>query len=512
MENGRSVLACVSGSNRDIARGGSFALRGRGFILPLFLFVAIFAHAQPPGLAQKSAQVKQLMQAGRFAEAVPICEELVKALPANPGLRLNLGMALQMSGHAREAIPEFERVLKMDPNNLPASVSLGMARLETNDPANAINPLERALKLDPANVNARGMLAGALLGVGRASEAEVQYRKLAQAAPNDPKVWQGLGHSYEALAQQAFDQLTKSAQGSPEWLVLVAESRMVRRQYRSAFFFYKQALEKQPRFRPALAGLAAVYRATNHADWAAAEEAKEKSLPPPDCIHEKPECEFSAGRYLAAASAPSLYWRSRAYDELARDAFAKLGALPESVELHAIKAEIAASQGRHLDAAGEWRAARKLEPNDTNLELSVASALHDAGDYKGALAILTKVNQKAPDIEYLIGNSLLRSEQPEEAIPHLEAALRGAPKLLPAQAALGSAYVTVGKPAAAIPHLQAALAADDDGSLHYQLARAYQAAGDTAKAKQAMKQYQQIQARNESEKRDLEEKTQIVAP
>ena len=50
---------------------------------------------------------------------------------------------------------------------------------------------------------------------------------------------------------------------------------------------------------------------------------------------------------------------------------------------------------------------------------------------------------------------------------------------------------------AAIPHLKKALALDDDGSMHYSLARAYQAAGDTQLANETMQQYQKIQKQNQ---------------
>src|SRR5690349_3349047 len=125
----------------------------------LFFAAATLLSAQPDALARKSSQVKELMAQGRFAEAVPVCQDLVRTLPDNPGLRLNLGLALQMSGRSNEAIPEFERVLKSQPSSLPALLSLGMARLQTNDPAHALAPLEKALTLDGGNTDARGMLA-----------------------------------------------------------------------------------------------------------------------------------------------------------------------------------------------------------------------------------------------------------------------------------------------------------------------------------------------------------------
>ena len=208
-----------------------FSQQGRpGIRVALFLILSLLAVAQPDALARKSAQAKQLMSEGRFSEAVPICEELVRAMPGNAGLRLNLGLALQMSGRSREAIPEFEKVLKADPSSLPALISLASARLEANEPAKAIAPLEKAVEIDPRNPNSRGMLAAALVSVGRAKEAAVQYRKLTSLAPNDPKAWHGLGRAYEALAQQTYEELSKTGEGSPEWLSLVAESRISRHQ------------------------------------------------------------------------------------------------------------------------------------------------------------------------------------------------------------------------------------------------------------------------------------------
>lgn len=488
--------------------------KGRsGFRAALFVSLPLLMWAQADELARTSARVRELMAAGQFAEAVPLCQQLVRALPSNPGLRLNLGLALQMSGRAREAIPEFERVLKSQPNSLPAALSLGMARLETGDPARAAAPLETAVRLDPDNVNARGMLASALLTLGRAQQAATHYRKLTGLTPDDPKAWHGLGRSYETLAAKAFDDLAKSAPRSAEWLSLVGETRLARRQYRSAFFFFKQALERDPDFRPAYAGIAEVYRASSHPDWAAAEDSKLNRLGPPNCARDPGACAFALGRFAEAARSTSAYWRTRAFNQLAREAFAKLGGLSESVELHAIRAEIASNNGQHVEAANDWRAALKLSPYDVTIQQSLAAELHDAGDYKGALEVLARLNPRhSPELAFMTGDSLLRSEQPDAAVPHLEFAVNGAPRLVPAQASLGLAYMRTGRAAEAIPHLEAAASADEDGSLHYQLARAYQIAGNAERSKQAMAKYQELRRDDEKERRGLEETAQITAP
>jgi predicted Zn-dependent protease len=417
-----------------------------------------------------------------------------------------------MSGHRHESIPEFEKVLNADPNNRPALLSLGAAYLGVNEPGKAIPFLTRFVGLQPSNVESRGMLAGALLTIGRAADAAMHYKKLTILSPQDPKAWHGLGRSYEALAQSAFQQLDKSAQGSPEWLALIADSRMERRQYRSAFYFYRKALEAKPDFSALHESIAELYRRSGHADWAAAEAKKVKQG---DCAVAKQACDFAAGRLLDAAAGPSLYWRTRAYNELALRAFKQLGQLPPSVELHAIKAEILTNHGQHLEAANEWRAAEKLAPGDPNIQGQLAAALYQGANYAEAAPLFEMLLKRDPgsaDLNFFLGDSLLHMEQPEKAIPHLEAAVRRDPKLLPAQASLGLAYIRLGRDADAIQHLNAARELDDDGSIHIQLARAYQRAGNTDASKQMMAEYTRIQQRSESEQRNLEEKATITAP
>jgi tetratricopeptide (TPR) repeat protein len=490
--------------------------KGRSVLwIALSLCTPVLTFAQPDVLARKSRDAKELMAAGRFAEAIPICQELSRALPANTGLRLNLALAYHMAGRHREAVPEFEGVLKADPNSLPALLSLGVSELELNQPAKAVAPLQKVVALQPSDAESRGMLANVLLSLDRPKEAAVHFRKLTTLTPQDAKAWYGLGRCYEALASQSFAELNKTAQGSPEWLAVVGDSRMERRQYRSAFFFYKQALERNSDFRGLHGSLAEVYRRSEHPDWAEIEKKKEAALPKPDCAREKQVCDFTAGRLVEAAAGQSLYWRTRAYNELALAAFKQLGSLPPSVELHATKAEILASHQQYLEAAQEWAAARELAPDDAHIERQLATALYQAGDYEKAVPMLQKLVREDPasaDLNFFLGDSFLKTEQPDKAQPWLAAAVRTDAKLIPAQASLGLTYMRLGKDTDAIPHLSSALPTDEDGSLHYQLARAYQRTGAEDKAKQIMEKYRDIQQRSEAEQRSLEQKAAITAP
>jgi tetratricopeptide (TPR) repeat protein len=258
-----------------------------------------------------------------------------------------------------------------------------------------------------------------------------------------------------------------------------------------------------PRLRGAHAGAAAVYSTLGKRDEAAAAEAAEQKLGSPNCAIEKLYCDFSAGRFddvvktakLRGASPEGLYWLCRAYNELAIQAFAELGRLPESRELHEFKGQMLRDQGKFRESAEEWRAVLKSSPGDVNARHELATSLYLSRDYQQVLGELQEFLKAEPDsanLNFFVGDALLQTEQVEPAVPYLEKAVKLDPKLLPARASLGLSYGRLGESQKAIPHLKAALELDVDGSLHYQIARAYQATGQAALAKAMMEKYQQL--------------------
>jgi predicted Zn-dependent protease len=209
-------------------------------------------------------------------------------------------------------------------------------------------------------------------------------------------------------------------------------------------------------------------------------------------VAQKAECEFRAGRLrsaLAAASRgqdpESRYWRTRAASELAREAFAQLDKLPDSRERREFRAELARSERRHQDAVAEVTAALKFAPGDPRLLADLATACFFARDYDRALATvkpLVEAHPGEPSLLALLGETLLQLQRLDEALPVLQKAARIDASNPAVQLALGRAYVQSGNFAAAIPLLEPQLASDEDGSLHMQLARAYQGAGQAGKA------------------------------
>lgn len=473
------------------------------FKFPITLIsLVLTALAQPDSLAVKSQRGRQFMSEGRFAEAVAVYRELASAVPGNAGLLLNLGLAEQMSGKPGDAVVHLSAAAKIDARLYPAWLSMGACYLDLGEPGKAVAPLEKAVALDSRDARPLGMLAEALRATGRFEQAARRLRELARMQPEDPKAWYGLGRSYEALAQRAFERLDAAAPGSAWWLALAAETRQSEGKSRAAFALYREALAKAPAMRGLHAGMAEVYRATGHADWALAEESKEKALPALRCARATPECAFAAGRLLEAARSTqpptpaASYWQCRAYNRLAMQAFSQLEHLPASVERYALRAEIASGRRRYREAAEGYREALKLAPKDSQLQLGLAAVLAKAGEFQAAQAVLADLLNAAPDsplINFLYGDLLLTEEHPEQAIPYLEKAVAGNPRSVQPRASLGLAYARTGQPDRALPHLEAALDADADGSLHYQAARIYQSKGQPGSARKALEAYRKLQ-------------------
>lgn len=462
------------------------------------------------------------MAAGRFAEAAAVYAQLVKAVPNNPGLLLNHGMALHLAGDDQAALAPLQAAIRLDAKIAPAHLFLGAAYLRLNQPAKALPPLRQFLALDPEHIEARQMIADAALLSGRNAEAIEHLAKLSRLQPDRPGVWYQLGRAYEGAAAEAFDRMAKLFPESASWFALLADSRSKTSQTRAAFYFYRKALSVNPRMRGLHASIAGIYRRNGHEDWARQEEAAELKLGKPDCTVSPLECDFAAGRFesilgatRAAKTEAQFLWRIRAADQLARRSFVRLAALPASPESFRFQAETARDQNRHADAAAAWREALRLQPGNPDFQAELISSLILARKYEEAQDLvgpLLKQYPGAPDLNYLQGDLLLNQQLADRAVPHLEQAVKADPANLPAHASLARALIATGRPADALPHAKAALELDTDGSLHFQLARAYQASGQAEAAKAALAQYQQIKARSNAQDRVLEEEVQITPP
>jgi len=419
----------------------------------------------------------------RFDEAIRLYRELIAAQPANPGWKLNLGVAQHMAEHDQEAVATLGEVLRIKPDHGPALVMSGGSYIRLGQPARAVELLERATRLMPHDMEVTRVLADAASMSGRFATAAAALRKLV-ASGGDAPAWSRLGRTYEALAEDAFEKLEQRAPGSAHWLALVAETRMKQGRSGAALSLLRQALARSNR-RAWRELAAAIYEQTGHSDWSATERNAAARIPAPVCAAPSAECQFKAKRYVAAADAPgqtaeALYWRAKAYNELAREAFEQLSKFPDSADWRAFLAGLHRNRGQYDDSIQEWRNALAIQPGDPGLERELAGTLLAARRYEEAEAAVRALVLKSPgdgELQWILGESLLAQQKHADALKPLSEAGRLDPKRLAARASLGRALQATGNHAEAIPHLQAALASDRDGAVHFQLSRSLVAVG-----------------------------------
>jgi predicted Zn-dependent protease len=186
----------------------------------------------------------------------------------------------------------------------------------------------------------------------------------------------------------------------------------------------------------------------------------------------------------------------------ASEAWERLMALPVSLESHLHAAQVHDTEQRWREAAVEWREALQWAPENRAARVALAASLFRSRDYDAAMATLKPLltGESAgsaaanANVQFLYGASLLNLQQPLEAIPYLRAAVAADAALLPARAALGQGLLQTGKPGEAIPLLQGAVSVDRDGSIHFQLYRAYRLMHREAEARQALAAYQRLRA------------------
>ena len=202
----------------------------------------------------------------------------------------------------------------------------------------------------------------------------------------------------------------------------------------------------------------------------------------------------------AHAQAQALYWSIKANEKLAFASLARFQQLePNSARSHILLGDIYRQRERYDDAQKEYSKALDLSPNDAAALLGLATAYFDDANIAKTIEVTRKALAQSPDdpeINLLMGEALISQHNFPGSEPYLLKALHAKPQMLPhVHAMLGEAYAADGKTEDALHELKLGADSDQDGSIHYQLARVYGKLGDTADAAAAIQQMKAIQQR-----------------
>ena len=473
-----------------------------GSTIATVLAAGAMAQVDPNQLA---ASARQAMAEQRFSQAAEIYAELANKFPSEPTLLANLGMALHFGGQDARAIQPLKKAAKAMPSSFPAHFALGgsLSRLGRN--SEAVAPLRKSIQINPEHPFAHALLGEALEAVGQHSEAAPVWQSLAALDASNPYAYAGLVRCNEELAAIAIDQLRQRDPESSYMLRILGRTRLAAQQYPSALYLFRSSLERQPGVRAVHEAVASVYQGAGQPEWAKIEREKAAALPEPDCTStQSAECNFAAGRFDLApsvaenSSSSDLFWAARSYASLAEQAFEKLTFLPETIEKLTLVTDVFASQGQYSSAADTCRRALEMSGGSKDLEQQLAELLYLARRIEEARPLLRRFNDSDPNDPRwaaMLGSLLAEEQEYEMAIPLLQSslALPGAPASV--RLDLGRSYLALDQPSEALPHLKSSVGFDTDGSVHYQLAQAFQRLGMREEAREALAQYRALDAR-----------------
>ena len=206
-------------------------------------------------------------------------------------------------------------------------------------------------------------------------------------------------------------------------------------------------------------------------------------------------CSFSTGDFETSSKAAQrlklnpvtrlqgLYWESKADQKLAISALVRAGEIDgDSPRMHVLLGD-SFRQARNLDEAeAEYRKAVALDPKSRAARLSLAITLFSeqkTGEAFDMDRSLLSEDRNDPEANLLAGEILVQQEFFAEAEPYLSNCRNLKPEFVPhLHALLGKVYAETDRIPEAISEYKAGLSADEDGSIHYQLARIYQKSGN----------------------------------
>ncbi len=392
--------------------------------------------------------------------------------PTRPGLHVGLGEVFLRVGRLDQAAQEFEHELQLDPHSLRAIVRLG--RSEANP---------RRLGWRAGRLGAGGSIdeprAELILGIGETVVEQLPgslSERLQAFAPQlrirqDAAAHLALsflavqsGNSMAGDAEPSYPLATKSAAPSPDTCVLTkVREALDQGQFSSVSLCLLRLLNSRSSSQLRIELAHALFELGDY-------DSSLKALSGLSDQH----------------SPPAFYWRARCLEKLATAAYFRLyQADPNSYRVHQLTGDLEAANGNDGKAMDEYRAAVAMKPSVPNLHYSLGHLLwkdlktdEARAEFEAELAI----NPRHAGALHDLGNTYLLEHQPERALVYLTRALAADPGDPDIHRDLGTGYADLRDYEKAENEFRAAIPGDRDGSVHYKLARVYQARGDKADA------------------------------
>lgn len=193
------------------------------------------------------------------------------------------------------------------------------------------------------------------------------------------------------------------------------------------------------------------------------------------------------------------YILGKTYVQMSEDALGKINQIdPDSVIAHEITGEIDESMHNYDMALVEYKKAVDMAPKRPGTHMHMANAYWFTQKWSSAQVEFKAELENDPyncTARWKLGNSMLEAEDSsEEALGYLNQSIERCPRLMQARVDRARALVRLGRAAEALPDLDMAVKdSPNEPSIHFLLANAYRAKGETVRAQQEMKTSSRLQ-------------------
>jgi tetratricopeptide (TPR) repeat protein len=441
--------------------------------------VAHMEKIAPESFRKEQFLAESYAASNEWPSAVIHFQNALAASPQQRGLHVELGEVLLHAGKVSQAGREFGEELQLNPQSLRALVRRGEIELIQKNIDAALKDWTQAIAIDEMQVER--ILGLRESGFGDLSIEQLPTSLLAKIEPLSVEL-----RSKEVPAARVAVAFLAAQSGNPAQVAgddnMAGSQAQESTSGRSCLEADMNLLLRQDRFSQ-IAFCA------------------QAGLPPRTSAEMRMQvvnASLQAGDYEAALrtlddlpateskSLETSYWRARCYEKLATAAYLRLHqADPNSYRWHQLMGDIAAAKGDDGKAIEKYRAAVLLRPGLPNLHYSLGHLLWK--DLKVPEARIELEAELASNPHHAgaltdLGDTYLLEHQPEKALPYLNSALAGDAGNSDIHRDLGTAYSELGDYRKAEEELKIAVTGDHDGSVHYKLARAYQALGQKENA------------------------------
>jgi len=430
-------------------------------------------------VAPGSSRSEQLLaesyaSSNEWPSAVIHFQNALIASPNRAGLHAELGEVLLRAGKVNRAIREFDEELRHDPGNLRALVRRGEARLIQENVEAALQDWERAITIDVGQTER-------LLGLREAGFGDSALEQLPD--PTREKIQKLSGDLQNRTAPAAHLALAFLAEQNGNFSQAATEATLAASTARKAVAGrscteadVNLALERGQFSEVAPCVLRVLTSRTS----------AELRIRVASALLEAGEYETALKVLEGLPAAEASYWRARCYEKMATAAYLRLyQADPNSYRLHQLMGDLEAAKGDDGKAIEEYSTAIALKPSLPNLHYSLGHLLWKdlkVPEARVELEAELALNPRHPGALNELGDTYLLEHQPNKALPYLVRALAADSGNPDIHRDLGTAYSELGNYRKAEEHFKIAVTADHDGSVHYQLARVYQALGEKENA------------------------------